>query len=121
VDPARRRPDRVRGAAGETAADWDTKFGNFASSHPVIVTEWTTSTNFYCGANTGQAAGQFLAYLGAHRVGLMAFAWDFSGNKFGSAFQGFPPLPTAYQNLSCGDVGFGPGNKILNAHANWPQ
>lgn len=108
-------------AQGQTAADWDTKFGNFAQTHPVIVTEWTTSTNFYCDSNSPLSATNFLSYLGNHRVGLMAFAWDFSGIKFGSAFQGFPPQPTTYANLNCGDVGFGPGKKILNAYSIWPQ
>lgn len=104
---------------GETRADWDRKFGNFARTHPVIVTEWTTSRNFYCTTTTPRAAEAFLSYLAERRIGLMAFAWDFSGTSFGSAFQGFPPTPTSYENRQCGDEGFGPGRAILRSYAAW--
>lgn len=106
----------AHGAAGLTGADWDRKFGNFAQTHPVIVTEWTTSHNFYCDAATAVSTRRFLAYLKGRRIGLMAFAWDFSGTRFGSAFQGFPPQPTAYGQRRCGDEGFGPGADIVNVY-----
>ena len=99
-------------AQDQYPAVWDNKFGNFAAGHAVIVTEWATVPNFYCDLRTPAATETFLRYLDRHNVGLMAYAWDFSGPKFGSMFHGFPPQLTAFEGLQCGDPGFGPGKAI---------
>ncbi len=99
-------------AQDQYPAVWDNKFGNFAADHAVIVTEWATVPNFYCDLRTPAATETFLGYLNQHHVGLMAYAWDFSGPKFGSMFHGFPPRLTAFEGLQCGDPGFGPGKAI---------
>ena len=91
---------------------WDAKFGDFARSHPVIVTEWATVPKYYCDLGTPTYAEAFLHYLDQRGIGLMAYGWDFSGPKFGSSFHGFPPVPTAFQGLRCGDPGFGPGRAV---------
>lgn len=102
---AHRREDQSAGA-------WDAKFGRFAERHVVIVTEWATVPNFYCDGGTPAYAEAFLRYLRDRRIGLMAYGWDFSGAKFGSAFHGFPATPTAFEGLRCGDPGFGPGRAV---------
>ena len=96
-------------ANGQRPASWDQKFGDFARRHPVIVTEWTTVPQYYCDADTPRYAAAFIDYLERRGIGLTAYAWDFSGPKFGSAYHGFPAQPTSYEGKVCGDPGFGPG------------
>ena len=91
---------------------WDAKFGDFARRHPVVVTEWATVPKYFCDLGTPKYAEAFLQYLDERGIGLMAYGWDFSGPKFGSTFHGFPPQPTAFQGLRCGDLGFGPGRAV---------
>lgn len=91
---------------------WETKFGQFARTHPVIVTEWTTVPKYYCDLESPKYAEQFLTYLNQHGIGLMTYGWDFSGSRFGSTFYGSPPRLSAYEGLKCGDAGFGPGRAI---------
>ena len=99
-------------ANGQRPATWDMKFGDFATRHAVIVTEWTTVPNYYCDADTPRYAAAFLAYLDRRGIGITTYAWDFSGPKFGSAYHGFPPQPTTFEGKACGDPGFGPGARI---------
>jgi endoglucanase len=99
-------------ANGQTKAAWDEKLGAFARSHPVIVTEWTTGATFFCNDDTPSYADRFLHFLDARGIGLMVYGWDFSGPKFGSAFHGFPPQATSFEDRRCGDPGFGPGALI---------
>jgi hypothetical protein len=80
-------------AADQLQKAWDTKLGDFAATAPVIATEWTTVANaavsgssYYCDATTAAAALDLLQYLSAKGVGLAAFAYDFSGNVFGSGW-----------------------------------
>ena len=96
-------------ADGQRQATWDRKFGDFASRHPVVVTEWTTVPTYFCDANTPRYAADFLRYLDGRGIGITAYAWDFSGPRFGSAYNGLPPRPTDYERKTCGDPGFGPG------------
>ena len=96
----------------QSQAAWDMKFGDFARHHPVIVTEWATVPKYYCDLRTPKATEEFLGYLQERNIGLMAYAWDFSGPKFGSMFHGFPPQTTAFEGLRCGDPNFGPGKAI---------
>jgi endoglucanase len=76
------------GAYNQTRAAWNEKFGNFARTAPVIVTEW--GIGYYCDTNSAQAAVDFLGYLQQHHVGLEAVAWDWGPYNFASAVQGFP-------------------------------
>jgi len=70
---------------------WDEKFGAFAATQPVIVSEW--GIGYYCDPNTPQATVDFLAYLQAHSIGMEAGAWDWASTGFGSAIYGFPVVP----------------------------
>ncbi|MBE7157387.1 MAG: hypothetical protein INR62_02930, partial [Rhodospirillales bacterium] len=94
------------------------KFGNFARTAPVIVTEWTTipsssSNQYYSDANTAQAALNFVRYLAARGVGLSAYAYDFSGNQFGSVVHGFDGVPSNFAGgVQPGDPNYGPGTLV---------
>lgn len=76
------------GQRNQTEQTWDEKFGKFAQSHPVIVTEW--GPGYFCNNKTPQATVHFLRYLQQHKVGLEVVAWDWGPYNFASAVQGFP-------------------------------
>jgi endoglucanase len=97
---------------GQAEASWAMKFGDFARSHPVVVTEWAPVPKFYCDGGTPAYSKAFLDYIDERGIGLMAYGWDFSGPKFGSMFHGFPPALSTFQGKQCGDPGFGPGDMI---------
>ena len=99
-------------AQDQTAPSWEKKFGDFARTHAVVVTEWTTVPKYYCDLGTPKYAEEFLRYLNGRGIGLMAYGWDFSGPKFGSTFHGFPPQISAFEGLTCGEPGFGPGRAV---------
>lgn len=101
--------------ADQTPAFWDGKFGDFAQTAPVIITEW--GTGYYCDANTPGAVLSFLQYLQAHEIGLEVVAWDWNSAHFGSAVYNFPD--SAFSTfvgpsgaLSCQDPGFGLGKAV---------
>lgn len=82
-------------AAAETQATWSQNFGTLAATAPVIVTEWTTVANaatsgstYFCDSTTAGAALRLMDYLASKKIGITAFAYDFSGNVFGSAAYG---------------------------------
>ena len=100
-------------AADQTRQAWATKFGNFAQTAPVLITEWTTVPNYYADANTAQAALNFLSYLAIHGTGLSAYAYGFSGDAFGSVVHGFSGVPSTFANgLEPGDADYGPGTLV---------
>ena len=74
--------------AGQTPQAWNEKFGNFAQSEPVIITEW--GPGYYCNRSTPQATVDFLAYLQQRQIGLEVVAWDWGTYNFASAIQNFP-------------------------------
>lgn len=122
--------------AADSAQDIADKFGTFAKTHPVIVTEWTVSTNFTClwGSEGADYTSRLLHALNSPasgaKVGLMAFAWDFKGDVFGSAFSGFTddgtlkqsnwinkvcnPTQTTDPNAYQPDPGYGAGKAIID-------
>ena len=74
--------------AGQQPQAWNEKFGNFAQTEPVIITEW--GPGYYCNSSTPQATVDFLAYLKQRQIGLEVVAWDWGTYKFASAIQNFP-------------------------------
>ena len=71
---------------------WNVKFGTFAASKPVIVTEW--GNGYYCDNTTGTSDLKFLQYLQGLGVGLVATTWDWAGPNFGSVRVSFPANTT---------------------------
>jgi len=69
-----------RAAYNQTEAVWNEKFGNFARTHPVIISEW--GIGFYCDANTPNSVVEFLKYLHERGIGLEAGIWDFTPPGF---------------------------------------
>jgi hypothetical protein len=106
---------------GTTTASWDKAFGNFAQSHPVVVTEWNETTGQIGGIKDTWCQNQndvllpltFLNYLqqkGIHSV----TAWSFDDPvTFVTDFKGTPrsmvnkSSPTGY--YQCGVAGGGVG------------
>lgn len=76
------------GDYNQTDAAWDQKFGNFARTHPVIVSEW--GDGFFCDAQTPQAVLNFLNYLHRRGIGLEAGIWDFAPAGFNNLTHNFP-------------------------------
>lgn len=99
---------------------WDSRFGDFAATAPVIITEWAPvasaskpGSTFYCDSDTAKDTVQLFQYLQSKGIGITNYAYDFSGNLFGSALYGFPPVPSSFaKDAQCGDVGYGPGKVI---------
>ncbi len=73
-------------------AGWNLKFGTFAASNPVMVTEW--GNGYYCDNITGTQDVVFLQYLQGLGVGLVATTWDWAGPNFGSVRVNFPTNTT---------------------------
>ena len=100
-------------AADQKPQAWATKFGNFAQTAPVIITEWTTIPSYYHDANTAHAALKFLHYLESRGIGLSAYAYDFSGDLFGSVVHGFDGVPSTFANgLEPDEPDYGPGTLV---------
>ena len=74
----------------QTAAAWNDKFGNFARTHPVIISEW--GDGFFCDTQTPQAVLNFLNYLNERGIGLEAGLWDFTPGGFNNLTHGFPDV-----------------------------
>lgn len=74
--------------AGQRPAAWKQKFGDFAKTEPVIITEW--GPGYYCNSRTPQATLDFFQYLQDRQIGLEVVAWDWGTYRFASAIQNFP-------------------------------
>lgn len=100
-------------AEDQTPEAWEMKFGRFARTAPVVVTEWTTIPRYYADPNTPTAALALLHFLQSRQVGLTTFAFDFAGDKFGSVVYGFPGKSSMYLNgIQPGMPGYGPGSLV---------
>jgi endoglucanase len=75
-------------ARDQSSAVWDAKFGNFARTRPVLISEW--GIGYYCDPDTPQATVDFIAYLNERGIGLEAGSWDWASAGFGSAIYNFP-------------------------------
>ena len=96
-------------ASDESTATFATRFGNFAQTAPVVVTEWSTPYSDFCDITTPAAALGLEQYLQANGVGLMAFAYDLP-TGLGSITTDFNGTPTTFANgIACGTPGFGIG------------
>ena len=79
------------GPGDQSSAVWDEKFGRFAATQPVIISEW--GIGYYCDPATPQVTVDFLQYLQVHGIGMEAGAWDWASAGFGSAMYDFPVVP----------------------------
>jgi endoglucanase len=74
----------------QTKASWAQKFGDFAQTAPVIITEW--GVGYFCDSDTPESVVKFLHYIQNQGVGLEAVAWDWDLYDFASAVQGSPSV-----------------------------
>ncbi|HSI59791.1 MAG TPA: cellulase family glycosylhydrolase [Ideonella sp.] len=93
-----------------TPAEWDRSFGNFAASHPLVVTEWTHLAANCRGAD-GAAAQAFVSYLERKRIGLIAYGLDSADNRLSVPGAG-RQAPTRFEGQACSAPGAGPGEDI---------
>ena len=58
--------------------DWDNNFGQFAESHPFLVTAWNVlpKNNKWCPIWGINLPHRFLDYLGSKQIGIVAYALD---------------------------------------------
>jgi endoglucanase len=56
----------------------DNSFGNFAATHPVIITEW--GQGYYCGPTNPKFLIAFLNYIQNKGIGLEMGSWDWGGD-----------------------------------------
>lgn len=123
----------------QLSSTWDSRFGNFALTHAVIITEWFPGNNTYFCDNTpavdsqgitvpstAQATVNLYAYLQGRHIGFDAFAFDFPSissspvkisGTIASDFNGatlttFQQIPGSSGSTQCGQQYFGPGQTI---------
>ncbi|WP_446743429.1 glycoside hydrolase family 5 protein [Silvibacterium acidisoli] len=102
----------------QTEQAWEEKFGHFARTHPVIISEW--GIGFYCDAKTPRSVASFLKYLRSRGIGLEVGIWDFAPGGFNNMTHGFPHNQfSSFYNakgetctLNNGFPGYGPGKMI---------
>ena len=89
--------------------DWDRMFGNFASNHPVMVTEWNATGRKNCTEAMPQWAADMVAYVRDRQIGLVGWAFDLPGTLIAN----FDWSLTNYNGFYCGpDTRFGAGELI---------
>ena len=107
--------------ANLTNAIFDTNFGTWAATHPMLATEWaavgnsaSSGSNYYCDQNTGQQSVLLLTYLQNHGIGMLGFTWDFTGQLFGSMVYyvngtSTQELTSTFAGKACNTNGYGSG------------
>jgi len=92
-----------------TRAAWDSAFGNFSDSHPVMITEWNAvSFLSNCHSDISIYATEMLKYIEAKKLGLVAWAFDYPGAIFDDSGR-----LTAFNYAHCGKyTQYGAGSLI---------
>lgn len=92
---------------GTTQSEWDSDFGLFAATHPIVLTAWNADAReSWCTADLINLPRTFLNYLDQRRIGVVGFAFDAKGTivvKYGG-------VPTIWPS-HCDEVG-GPGELL---------
>jgi hypothetical protein len=84
-------------------ADWTRDFGNFATRHAVLVTEWNATPKLEeCSANMPEVSRAFMAYLKERRIGLVLWALDLHRTLFDDNDK-----PLEFKGFQCGTWGTG--------------
>lgn len=83
-----------------TPAGWDRWWGNFAKTHPVIITEWLMSSKAlkWCRPNTPQITRSLLRYALKHRISFIVSAFDVPG----IFIKNFSYALTTFNDFHCG-------------------
>lgn len=107
---------------------WDRKFGDAATSVPVLVTEWYANSFHLCTSTQPQRAAWLLAYLASKQIGVVGYAFDVPG----TIVSDWSYAPTTYAHFVCEPpTGFGetpsegphtgPGRLLFNEFAGLGQ
>jgi hypothetical protein len=99
------------------SGQWETKFGRFSASAPVIVTEWYDSSIHDCVTDERARVAWLLDYLANKEIGVVGFAFDVPGTIVAD----WSYAPTTYSNFSCGVAGDGPGQLLFGEFAGLQQ
>jgi hypothetical protein len=89
---------------------WDQRFGRFAATHPVIVTEWGHAAR-QCERGGAERVEQLLDYLAERRIGVVAYGAD---ERHSRLADGPPAQPhwSSYRNRPCTGAAAGPGELL---------
>jgi hypothetical protein len=97
---------------------WPLTFGNLAARVPVIATEWDLDPKVGCIANGPALAQRFIAYLQAHRIGLVGWGFDVPG----ALIRDYSYAPTTYSPaFHCGAGGQGGPGQLLSVAFHAPE
>jgi len=89
--------------ADDGPAVWEAKWGQFADSHPVLVSEWNAlSSNQKCDPGWAQASQQFFDLLARRHIGVMIWALDLPSTVVDDS-----GALLTFQNFGCGARGGG--------------
>ncbi len=96
---------------------WDSEFGHFSATAPVIVTEWYATSTHDCVSNEPAKAALLLDYLASKQIGSVGYAFDVPGTIVGD----WSYTPTTYANFACGVGSDGPGQLLFTDYAGLAQ
>jgi len=95
--------------SGDGPADWESEWGQFADSHPVLVSEWNAlSSNKRCSPDWAETSQQFLQELGRRRIGVLIWALDLPSTVVDDS-----GAPLTFQNFGCGVRGAGAASMAI--------
>ena len=83
-------------------ADWTRDFGNFATSHAVLATEWNATSTLQCRPDEPEVSHQLIDYLKERRIGLVLWALDDHATLFDGSEN-----PIGFKGFQCGKWGTG--------------
>jgi endoglucanase len=113
TDPLRQLAFAVHpyfGQEDNSPTGWDERFGRFATSHPVIVTEWGHAAR-QCERGGSDRVEQLLGYLAERRIGVVAYGADERHSRLASGPAGQPAW-SSYRNRPCTGAAAGPGELL---------
>jgi hypothetical protein len=113
VDPLGQLAYAVHPYFGEednSPAGWDQRFGRFAATRPVIVSEWGHAAR-HCERGGADTAGQLLDYLAQRGIGVVVYGADEIHSRI-LRWDGDKPVWSSYRNRPCTGGAAGPGELL---------
>jgi endoglucanase len=98
------------GDEDNSPAGWDQRFGRFAATHPVIVTEWGHAAR-HCERGGADTAEKLLNYLAERRIGVIVYGADEIHSRI-LRWDGDKPVWSSYRNRPCHGGAAGPGELL---------
>lgn len=113
IDPLGQLAFAVHPYFGEeenSPSGWDQRFGRFATTHPVIVTEWGHAAR-HCERGGADTAQQFLDYIAERRIGVIGYGADEAHSRL-LHWDGDKPVWSSFRNRPCNGGAAGPGELL---------